>query len=101
MHDGGLILTLMYRCETIVRIGKDRYKIRAAEVDNLCSIVEIRRIGRIKNEDARSIFGVKNLLERCTDKTLKILSHKIYGTVDNRFVMKTYSFKVSLKMMMS
>lgn len=62
LHEGVLIPLLMYECETQVYIGQGRFKIGAAEMDNLdCTVGGMEWL---KN-DVRSLYRMKKPLETC------------------------------------
>lgn len=51
LQEGVLAPSLMCVCETQVHTGHDRSKIRAIDMDNLCSIVGFGGIDRVKNNN--------------------------------------------------
>lgn len=55
--------TLMHGREIFMLLGSDSLKRNALELDNMRSIVVIRRINRLKKEDVR-IYGLRKSLER-------------------------------------
>lgn len=52
----------MCGCKTLVFLGHNRKRIKALDIDNLCSLVRFWRLHRVKNEDVR-LFDVKKSLE--------------------------------------
>ena len=59
IHNVVLVPTLLYGSETICLKEKEMSRIRALEMDCLRSIVDVRRIDRVRNADVRKVCGVQ------------------------------------------
>ena len=63
LHETLFILVLMYGSETMLWKEKERYRIRAVQMDNLRSSLGIRRMNRVLNPHIRELCRVKKGLD--------------------------------------
>ena len=58
----------MYGNETMLWKEKERFRIRAVQMDNLRGLLGIRRMDRVSNARIRELCGVKKGLEEMIDE---------------------------------
>ena len=62
-HESLLVPVLTYGCETMIWREKERSGIRAVQMNNLRSLLGIRRMDRVPNARIRHLCGVTKVLE--------------------------------------
>ena len=66
----------MYGSETVIQKEKERYRIRAVDMDNLRGLLSIRRMDKVLNAWIRELYGViKGVNERIDEGVLQWFSH--------------------------
>ena len=58
MHESLLLPVLTYGSETMIWREKERSRIRAVQMDNLRSVLGIRRMDKVPNAPIRQLCGV-------------------------------------------
>ena len=67
----------MYSSGTMLWKGKDRFRIRALQMDNLRSLLGLRKMDRVPNAWMRELCGVMNEVdERIDDGVLRWFGHE-------------------------
>ena len=59
---------LLYGSETMIWKEKERSRIRAVEIDNLRSLLDIRRMDKVLNEQIRQLCGVMKGVDEKIDE---------------------------------
>ena len=59
LHESMLVQALMYGSEVTMWKHKYRTKVQAVQMDNLRSMLGVRRIDKMRNERIRELCGVK------------------------------------------
>ena len=66
----------MYGIEAMLLKEKERFRVRAVQMDRWMWLLGIRRMDRVPNACTRELFGVKNGLdERINEGVLQCFSH--------------------------
>ena len=90
IHEGVLVPTLTYGCETLVWNAEARSKVRAVEMSNLRNICGVRRIDKIRNQEVLRRCGVKKgILAKMEESTLRWYGH-VVRMESERLVKKIY-----------
>ena len=79
LHEIFLVPVLMYGCETMLYKEKERYRVRAAQMDTLRGLLGFRRMDRVPNERIRELYGVKKGLDEKIDEGIL----RWFGHVEN------------------
>ena len=76
LHENMLVQTLLYGSEVTVWYPKYRSRVQAVQMDNLRSVLGVRRIDKMRNERIRELCGVeKGVLERISESILRWFGH--------------------------
>ena len=76
LHESMLVQTLLYGSEITVWYEKYRSRVQAVQMDNLRSVLGVRRIDRMRNERIRELCGVeKGINERINESLLSWFGH--------------------------
>ena len=60
----------MYGSETMIWKEKERYRVRAVQMDNLRGLLGIRRMDRLLNAPIRELYGIKKGVDERIDEGL-------------------------------
>ena len=76
MHESLLVFVLTYGRETMIWREKERFRIRAVQMDNLRSFLGIRRMDRVLNGQIRELCSIvmKGVDKRIDDGSLMVWS---------------------------
>src|SRR5678815_5068657 len=86
-----LLPVLLYSSETMVCNKKYRSKVQCVQMDNLRSMLGVRRIDKMRNELIRELCGVKKWVnERINESVLRWFDH-MERMNDSRLVKRMYS----------
>ena len=76
LHESLLEPVLTYGSETMIWREKERSRIRAVQMDNLRSLLGIRRMNKVSNAQIRDLYGVtKSVEERIYEGVLRWFGH--------------------------
>ena len=90
LHESMLSPVLLYGSESMVWDKSYRSKVQAVQMDNLRSVLGVRRIDKIRNEFIRSTCGVqKGINERINESMLRWFGH-VERMDDSRMVKRMY-----------
>ena len=90
LHEGVLVPTLTYGCETLVWHEREKSRVRAVEMDMLRGVCGVRRIDWVRNEVVRERCGVqKSVDQRVEESVLRWYGH-VARMGDERIVKKVY-----------
>src|SRR5678815_2551252 len=95
LHEGMLLPVLFYGSETMVWNKKYRSKVQCVQMDNLRSMLGVKRINKMRNELIRELCGVKKgVNERIKESMLRWFGN-VERMNDSRLVKRMYSGAVS------
>src|SRR5678815_335511 len=81
----------MYSSESMVWNKRYRSKVQCVQMDNLRSVLGVRRIDKMRNERIGELCGAKKRVnERINESTLRLFGH-VERMNDSRLVKRMYS----------
>jgi hypothetical protein len=91
LHESMLVQTLLYGSEVTVWCPKYRSRVQAVQMDNLRSVLGVRRIDKMRNERIRELCGVeRGMNERINESLLRWFGH-MERMDESRLVKRMYS----------
>ena len=76
LHETLFVPVLMYGSETMLRKEKERFRIRAVQMDNLRNLLGIRRMNRVPNARIRELCRVTKRVYERIDGVLRWFGHR-------------------------
>ena len=90
LHESMLLPVLLYGSECMVWDRTYRSKVQAVQMDNLRSVLGVKKIDKIRNEFIRTVCGVeKGINERVNESVLRWFGH-VERMDDSRMVKRMY-----------
>ena len=90
LHETLLVPVLMYGSETMLWLEKERFRIRAVQMDNLRGLLGIRRMDRVPNARIRELCGVTKGVDERIDEGVLLWFDHMERMENNRIAKRVY-----------